>query len=550
MSAVKSASLCWGQRYMWLRFHQLPPRHRHETHVVLRLTVKEGITPANCRVALSYLARRHEALRTTYHFDEDADPRQVVHPPGAVPATLVTTERDGTPSPAEVLDELTTRPFDLAAEWPIRAAVITTGGAPKQIVLVLNHLAVDVWTLGEIKRELRMQGAGFAERRPAALRPVRHQPADLAGYEASADAAVVAARAVAHWAAELARAPADQFAARRGAAAEPARHATLTSPALLDVSRRIAARHRVWPSLVHVTAYTALMAAYTGSGTVAHLSFVGNRDSHPYGDVLTCMFSPTLVQVDCYDDPPFSELLRRVARAAEQAREHAYAPYDEIVELVSREGSRRGGAVRLDSEFNFIKQASREYRGRRTALTWNPVPDAWARTGIDTYVRVDEWRDAVAVSLHAAGAVMDAGSVERFLRGYEAVLLAHDDPAADLRIGEAARLAAFPPPAGRRAAPAAEPEDADPAAEEALAAVVRQVNGLSDADITRSYTLAGGRALRIPRVLAELGNRGWTGITVQQLASPSPLRALARRLVPLHIDAAHTELTRLGVVTS
>ncbi|MFI6908585.1 condensation domain-containing protein [Nonomuraea sp. NPDC050394] len=554
---MKTAKLCWGQRYMWLRFHQLPPAHRHETHVVLRLGVHEGITLANCRATLTYLARRHEALRTTFHLDGDGDPYQKVNPPGPVRAIEVSTERDGTPTPAEVVEDLSSRPFDLESEWPIRACVITTGGVPRQMVMVLNHLAVDVWTIGELKRELRMQRAGFATRRPAAIQPVRHQPADLARYEASAEAAVTAARAVAHWENEIAQLPYDLFATRRTRPeGPPARHATLISPALLSASRELAATHQAWPSLIHLTAYTATMAAYTGSDTVGHLSFVGNRDSHPFGDVLTCMFSPTLVRVDCSGDPTFGELLARVSAAFTLAREHAYLPYDEVVELLSREGSRRAHPVRLASEFNFIKQASREYKGRRTAFTSNPVPESWAHTGTDTYVRVDEWKDAVAVSLHATSAVMDGDAVERFLRGFEAVLLAARDDG--LRLSEAARLAGFTPPGGEAAEegkaaagcggarPYLGASDADPAAEQDLAEIVRQVNGLRKTDLTRSYTLAGGRALRIPRVLAELGAQGWTGLDVRQLAGPTPLRALARRLVPHPTQ----DRNRLGVVTS
>ncbi|MEV4176717.1 condensation domain-containing protein [Nonomuraea sp. NPDC049709] len=527
---MKSASLCWGQRYMWLRVHQLPPEHQHETHVVLRFRVPDGLTTARCRALLTHLTRRHEVLRTTYHLGPE--PEQRVDPPRALPVTEVSTERDGTATPADVIDELTRRPFDLAGEWPIRACLITTGGAPKQCVLVLNHLAVDVWTLGEIKRELRTQSAASAARRQVALAPVRHQPSDLARHEASADAAIVAARAMAHWQEEVARLPLDPFAGRRGPAEGPvARHATLISPALLAAGQRIAGRHGVWPSLVHLAAYTAMMALYTGQESVGFLSFVSNRQTHPYPDVMTCMFSPMLVRVDCSGDPGFGELLRRVSESFGRAGEHAYVPYDKVVEMVSREGSARGGEVRLGSEVNFIKQRTKEYGGRRSAFTWNPEPESWAHCGLDTYLRVDQWCDAVSLSLHAMSSVMDAASVERFLRGLEALVLAHDDPAADLRISEAAGQAAFAPPRpavrSRDAAATGEPP---PAAVQALAEAVRDAHGLAHIDPSHSYTLAGGQALRIPQVLADLGRRGWEGLSLQQLAGPAPLAALAGRL--------------------
>ncbi|MEU7739166.1 condensation domain-containing protein [Nonomuraea sp. NPDC049158] len=550
MSAAKNANLCWGQRYMWLKYHRLPPGERHDTHIVLRLTIPHDVTVANCRAAINYLTRRHESLRTTYHLDPGPEPRQQVHPPAALPVILATTERDGTPAPAEIVERLGATAFRLDADWPIRACVITTGGVPKQIVLVLNHLAVDAWTVREIKRELTVQCAGFSSRRPAALEPVRNQPSDLARHESSAEATAVAARSLAYWGAEITRLPADPFATRRAPDDDPtlpdrepvaldgrpltpgrepvARSAALTSPSLLDAVRHIAAADQVWPSLVHVTAYTAMMAAYTGLGTVAHLSFSGNREPGPYAGVMTCMFAPMLVTVDCHDDPTFAQLLRRVTERFELARTHSSAPYDEVVELVSREGSRRGLPIRLGSEVNFIKQRSSEARARRTTFTWKPVPTAWAYEEMDTYFRIDEWRDAVVVGFHARSSVMGAGDMERFLRGYETVLLA----GADIRISDITRLAGFSPPAPHSAPTPDKTPVSAPEAEQALAEVVRQVNGLGEVDLSDSYTLAGGRALRIPRVLALLAAHGWAGATVHHLTGPQPLRALARELTP------------------
>ncbi|GAA3444557.1 condensation domain-containing protein [Planomonospora venezuelensis] len=539
---MKSAGLCWGQRYMWLRIHQLPPEHQHETHVVLRFEVPAGITVAQAKAILTHLTRRHEILRTTYR--PGPEPEQHVDPPRPLPVQVVATERDGAPGPAETIEELTRRPFDLAGEWPIRACLITTGGVPKSCVLVFNHLAVDVWTLGEIKRELRTQAAGMAARRPAALSPVRHRPADLSRHEASADAAIAGARAMAYWQEEVARLPRDPFARRRAERGAPsARHATLVSPALPEAVREAAERHGVWPSLVHVAAYAAMTAVYTGGDAVGFLSFVSNRETHPFPDVMACMFSPTLVRVDCTGDPSFGELLGRVAGSFERAREHSYVPYDEVVEMVSREGSRRGGPVRLGSEVNFIKQRTKEYGGRRTAFTWNPVPESWAHCGLDTYLRIDEWRDAVALSLHAASPVMDADAVERFLRGMERLVLAAGD---DPRLTDLASSASFAPAPAVLPGPAGPPEQerragAGREAVQALLAAVRDAHGLSRVDPSDSYTLAGGRALRIPRVLAELGGRGWQGLTLQQLAGPAPLAALAARLVP----APRTSTTRI-----
>ncbi|WP_066370182.1 condensation domain-containing protein [Herbidospora mongoliensis] len=511
-------NLGWGQHYIWLRYHELPPHARHNTHIILNLEIPPGLTIQNCRAVLNQTIRRHETLRTTYHFDLDGDPYRVVRPPGPCPLVVLSAEKDGTAMPAEVVERLGTAEFDIAGEWPIRVVIITTGGAPLQAVVVLNHLAVDMWTVTELKREMWASCAGVVARRPTAIEPVRHRPSDLVRHEASLDPAP----ALAYWEKEIEAMPADGFGDRRrpGPPVETLR-ASLVSPALLGASQRIAARHRVWPSQVHLAAYTALMAAYTGGPSFDHLTLTGNRESGPYSNVLTCMFSPLLMRVDVRDDPPFAELLARVADRFEQAREHAYVPYDAVVELLARKGTR------LASEFNFIKQPTLESRARRSRITWHPAADAY---GTDTYVRVDQWQDSVVVALNAASSVMDADAVERFLRALETTILTYDATPDGLRTSDIAALAGFAPASApgpghnRRNIP-------EKAAVEVLAAAVGQANGLADVDPAQNYAETGGGVLRIPRVLALLRDLGWEGVTLHQLTGVTPLSTLAGQLL-------------------
>ena len=49
-------------------------------------------------------------------------------------------------------------------------------------------------------------------------------------------------------------------------------------------------------------------------------------------------------------------------------------------------------------------------------------------------------------------------------------------------------------------------------------------------DPADTYVGAGGRVLRLPQVLAALHDLGWTGVSLDQLAGASPLRALATRM--------------------
>lgn len=537
----KTADLCWGQRYTWLRHHQLPAEARHEAHIVLKLPVPPTASLIGVRTTLNYLVRRHEGLRTTFEPGADGAPRQRVHPPRGLPLITVDTAAE---SPAEVIERLSAAPFDVAAEWPVRACVLLAGGRPSTIVLVLNHIAFDAWTVDRLEQELVAFGAANGAGRQLTLPPVRHQPVDLANFETTTAARADADSALAYWRAEVGRLPADCFARRRPVSTAPdgavdggasACSATLTSPDLLAATRRIAADHQVWPSAVHLTAYAMLAAAYAGTDQVSTLAFTGNRNAGRHPDVMTCMFSPLLMRLDCPADAGFAELLSAAAQRFELGQQNSYLPYDELLELVAAESDRRGEPVRLGSEFNFISRAAQESKARRTRLVTNPAPEAWARYGADCYVRVDELRDAAVVSMQAT--VLDPPAMAAFLRGYERLLLL---PAAELnriRVAELAEFAGFSAVPGP-GQPAGRSRAADSAAERVLAAAVAELNGLASVDPARNYVTAGGRVLRIPAVLARLESLGWTGLAVYDLAGGLPLATLAARLVEHAAQAA------------
>ena len=540
---TKTGALGLGQRYIWLRHHQLPAEARHDAHIVTRFPLPPGLSVPQIRTALGHLVRRHEALRTTYHHDADSDPWQRVHPAGPVKLVQATAEQDGTPPPAAVVQELSTAPFDLAADWPLRACVITDGGTPRQLVVVMNHMAFDAWSVDRFERELEVLGTALATRRPASLEPVRYQPLHLVGHESQTEFRDRHEQASEFWREQAARLSSDLFARRRGGPADP-NAATLTSPAALAASRQLADRAGLWPSLVHVAVFTALAAAYTGDGLVPHWNFHGNRGEDAYSDVLTCRFSPLLMIVDGRDDPSFSELLGRVAEQTEAVRDHTALGYDEMLEILACAGAIRGRDLRIGSELNFLSHAAHTAGVRRTTFVRNAAPTAWAAFGSDVYLRITELRDAVSVNLQASGAVMDAETVERFLRGYEAVLRALAEPDADLRISDIRALAGFDEPAepsrdraagGVAGTAGAELAGTEPAGAETLlelrGAIGRAMDICADMlDLDSAYVPNGGRVLRLPRVLDLLRERGYGGLTLHDLAGGTPLRVLANQL--------------------
>ncbi len=618
MSAPKSADLCWGQHHHLLHYLQVPAEFRHDAHIAITHPLPAGTGTAHVRSALNYLIRRHEVLRTVYDLHALPWPQQRVQPPGQLSLREASTEDDGTPAPAEMIRRLTETAFDITSEWPIRAGVVTTGGVPKRLHLVFNHLALDDVSLDLFTGELDTVLLARVERAAVNLPAVRYQPVDLARHESALSPDAVDS-ALAHWHGELRRAPADVYARRRDAGARPgaAHSASFTAPALLGTARTIAGRQRVWPSAVHLAAYAVTLAAYSGEGLVACRMYTSQREASGYRDVLTCASYPTLASFDLTDDPAFSTVLTRAAARVEESMTHAHIPYDRVLELMSLESSRRGQFLRVDAELNFLNYAPRSCRTKRDRFVWNAEPADWAQSGVDSYFRIYEWCDGITLALQAMTEVMDRDAVEAFLRGYARLVEAHRQPGPDLRLSEAAELMGFTPPrprpmlrvgtdavdldrtvaalrtheavvslrlahterglvaevvADRPITPAqlrthllgamheqpavrcpdwfqitdaqqrfplvqgegspSAPLPVRAGAEQVLTSVVAEVNGLCQVDPADSYCTAGGRALRLPRVLTALRAQGWDGVSIHELTSARPLRTLADRMRP------------------
>jgi hypothetical protein len=436
--------LCWSQRYLWLSHWDLPVHARREYNIPLRFDPPAGATVDSLRFVLDYLVRRHETLRTTF-VHTGSGVAQRVHPPRPPRIDHFETQDDSGSSPARVINEVTSAPFDLGAEWPVRALIVTTGSVPTLLLVVVHHTTMDDWAINRLHHELKAVHQGLAARRPVSLPPVRHRPADLARYEASPAAAGVNERALAYWDEHLSRIPADVFGSRRapGDDEPPVRSATLSSPDAAGAARRLAARYRVWPTLIYSAAFAALLSAYTGNDDVFFRTYAANRDSGPRAELMSSLSQPTLLHVDHLGEVPFEEVVRRMSEQTEQALRHSYCAYDQALERVVRHSDRRGLGLRLGVFFNYLSYAPAACGVRRTRFSWNQPPLNWALQDDDLYFRVYEYRDGIVVAINVGSTVMSGDEVGAFLRGFEKLLVEQADSAGELVVSDLPDMLGF-----------------------------------------------------------------------------------------------------------
>ncbi|MFI1377630.1 condensation domain-containing protein [Streptomyces longwoodensis] len=421
------APLTWGQQCIWDEAKTFAPHHEHFNLSVM-IDVPGVADLADVLSALRKLVEQRESLRTTYPLDLSGYPRQCVRSSGG---TLDVVERiageDERRSEAVALAaELQGSPFSLD-EFPIRVGIITSDGRPRHLILVIFHLATDLWDLRNIKKELKPLLAAPHQRNTI---PKRVHTLDQAASEQGSEGKAIAERSLRYWKSQLAAAPADVFSGR---ASDPDplqfQEARVESPALGSAIRELSRHLKVSPTVVFLAITSTLLGKLSERSEIFFLLGCHNRFSENDKMVTGPFSQDTPMAVDLAD-ADFQQVVRRVWYASLTA--YAVAKWDPTrvaaaVEEVTRE---RGSKVDLSCNVNVMLErdsglpasASRtdteyvENMRRQTRITSMPGSSR-DRAGRRFFLRAHNSSNAIVVQLRTDTSVVSREEGVNFLEG-------------------------------------------------------------------------------------------------------------------------------------
>ncbi|MBO4207984.1 non-ribosomal peptide synthetase [Micromonospora echinofusca] len=305
----------------------------------VRLRIAGDLDTDAVRRALDEVVARHEVLRTRYPAG-DAEPVQLVDPPGPVRLDLVDVRDAGPGGAEEALAELTGRagaePFDLATQWPVRALLVRVADEGHVLLLTLHHIAADGWSESVLLSELDQLYRAFVAGRPSPLAPLPVQYADFAAWQAVRLSGARLAGQLDHWRSALAgmtplALPTDR---PRGpvrdsaGAAEP-----FTVPAdLAEPLVRLGRAHGATPFMVLLAAFQVLLARYAGQSDVVVGSPVAGRERAETQELVGLFVNMLVLRTEVARERSFVDLLARVRQTALAAYEHQEVPFERLVD--------------------------------------------------------------------------------------------------------------------------------------------------------------------------------------------------------------------------
>ncbi|MFK3978914.1 condensation domain-containing protein [Micromonospora sp. NPDC050397] len=327
--------LTWAQLAIWEVFRWLGPDEAASLNLSAVRDVPSGRTVDDVVTALRRLVERHDALRTRFAASDDGEPRQTVEPYGNLDVTVV---EAGDQPPERAVEALVERmraePFEMATDLPLRAAVLAEAGRPLVVVLVLNHMAVDGYSLEIVSRDLGLLLDGAGE-----LPPPGQQPRDRASYEASDLARRRATAALDYWTDGVRELPRALLVSEPGPV--PQQWARITSEALRLAVRELADRHRMSLSMVVQALTGLLLGFYRRESRVGIRLIVATRFTSETRDYVGAFNQNGLLRLTVGTDR-LGDFLRHSRAASMRAYQHCECDPLLLEARIAQVGAERG----------------------------------------------------------------------------------------------------------------------------------------------------------------------------------------------------------------
>ncbi len=429
----------FAQQRLWFLEQWAPGSGAY--HIPLPLRGKGELDLDALQRALEGIVARHEVLRTNLVASTDGAPVQVIASAGPVPLAQWDLrdlpDQEHEPEMQRRFRDEIARPFNLANDRMVRAAVARLGADEWGMLIVLHHIAADGWSVAPFVRELGALYEGFHTGKPVALPELPIQYADFAVWQRNWLQDEVLDRQLGYWRKQLEGAatlempldhprPAEQT--LRGAAETLA-----IAPELFESLKQLGQQEGATLFMTLLAAFQTLLQRYTGQDDISVGSPVAGRNRVEIEPLIGFFVNTLVLRTDLSGRPTFRELVRRVREVALGAFSHQDIPFEKLVQELAPERDTSRPPL---CQVLFILQNTPRGTLRLPGLTLQRLPVDYRSAKFDLQLTVGETADGLRASLVYNPDLFEAATARRLLAHYQALLQAiaqnPDQPAAEL----------------------------------------------------------------------------------------------------------------------
>ena len=413
--------LSFAQERLWFLDRLEPSSATYNIPMPLRLTGPLDV-PALAG-AIDAVARRHQALRTTFpEIDGQPVQRLADHPGIRLPLidlSALTPSARGSTIRRRIIED-SSRPFDLAGGPLMRCQLLRLDAGDHTV----HHIVFDGWSMGVLMRELAELYDCARERRPSCLEELPIQYADFAAWQRGWLAGEVLERELDWWRNQLEGAatalelPIDRPRPPRESMA--GRTEPIELPAdLTDRLDRLARRQGATLFMTLLAAYEALLSRFTGQRDFLLAAPIANRH-HVEIEGLIGFFVNTLVhRARLTDDPTFDDLVQRTRESNLKSHSHQDLPFEKLIEgLDPRRDLSRAPLVQTIFQ---VQNAAAE-RPRLSGLELEPLASEIRTTHFELELGMSRTAEGFVGEVGYRTDLFDRSSVQRLARRWRRLL--------------------------------------------------------------------------------------------------------------------------------
>jgi hypothetical protein len=442
----------WSQREFWWTISQHRPGGFYQIWLTFRLLEPWPLDAV--LDLLRFLITRHQALRTKVSEDGSGRLWQVVAGQGSLPVRI-----EDLPSGADI-DQFTTgvrEEFwaaepDLRRDFPLKLAVVMTGGVVRSVVLVCSHVVLDGGSVQVLENEVNTLISGRCAQPGMVLPPVRFAPEDQVGEESRPGSLRTSEKSLAYWRSVLIESGPGLF-SQTEAGHAPLWMGSLTSRALGVAEAALMRDAKLGSSAVFMSATCCVLGLITGKSCMTFRLPAANRISVTSRNFVGALSQHGIITVEIVPEATFYELTRLLGRKLVLAYSRTRYDPGDLRQVIMEVESARGAPLDLTYLFNdmhFTDIRSRAHgqperyasQSRPSAISWELLHSANSDIKLHVRIRLSPADGAVILDLAADESCLTKPEIERALRAIETLITAA--ARADFPLSEAhARIPVF-----------------------------------------------------------------------------------------------------------
>ena len=373
--------------------------------------------------AIQSVFKRHEILRTTYHF-EDKKLYQRLHTNFQIKIDQVSS--DNATSIEKQMEILVQQPFDLEKGPLARVLLGQIKPDKAMLVFVVDHIAFDEWSLGIFWKEVSEYYCLSLAGESPKLTELSNQYADYAFWQHAQTNGDTFQKQLAYWKKQLSnlpeslKLPTDRPYPSQFTQAGCLERLTLSSK-LATTLKIVAMQASVSSSTVLLCGFKLLLHLYSESEDLLVGIPVTNRKQKEVADLIGFFLNTVCVRTDLSGNPTINECLNRTQKAVADAISNQDVPLQKVIDAIAPERI-EGRLPLIQVMFVYERESEATPQLKLSNISAEPTFVETHASKFDLTLFVVESESGLKATVEYRTDLFDASTMHRMLCHYEAIL--------------------------------------------------------------------------------------------------------------------------------